>query len=235
MTILIPYSSRLNAFNIYESWRFLLRELDAVRAELWHLHPNKVFHDELLLMGEEEWLAACEKMLRTNASFGIAQFLELISTRVLLESLAKRHRGLKNLNSWAAVLCPRALSSLSIEQLKLQEHLPPLISSVKVTITEDHSPCLLSTSVAEDVRPGRLSVPSLGIAPPGDFPLKVTVSEFATLQIRRIADEILSSQELLQHAQTAIENLSKEYSPAGEKVYVSLSPQRMTEDMATLF
>lgn len=71
-----------NGFNIYEIWRFLVKELNSIRKEIWPLFDPRSCEDKALLMTSQEWHRHCETLLRANSALNVQGFLELISARV---------------------------------------------------------------------------------------------------------------------------------------------------------
>jgi hypothetical protein len=75
----------------------VLRELNAVRAELWHLRPLQANRDSdhseppehqsrsrsIEMSSMSEWHCSCEKALRVNAALGVSDFLELMASHTL--------------------------------------------------------------------------------------------------------------------------------------------------------
>lgn len=84
-----------NAFNIMEIFLFLLRELNAIRKEIWHLRKDKSEHvlnknqsrfysNQIIGMDDVEWIQHCELLLNTNCSMNIKSFLEILSCRIMM-------------------------------------------------------------------------------------------------------------------------------------------------------
>ena len=181
-----------------------------------------------MLMGELEWLDACEKMLVTNASIGIAQFIELISTRVTLQSYSTELLTLGE--NWGPELCPKALRFL--KGIYSKETLMPPISNLYVTVESDRKPCFDTDKICGD----RVCEGWVVIARRKDvgIPLRVTVGGYSLMQVRRIASEMLSSQQFLVHADRAVKVLhGKSLDQQGDFCPV-LALQRMTKGITTI-
>lgn len=93
----------INGFNVYKAWKFLVKEFNNTRQEMWdfldiHERENHVAHDstsrdgggsrlwnnrEGLGMSLQEWHIHCELTLKINAGLGYKEFLEMIISRVL--------------------------------------------------------------------------------------------------------------------------------------------------------
>ena len=184
-----------------------------------------------MLMDELEWLDACEKMLVTNASIGIAQFIELISTRVTLQSYSTELLALSE--NWGPELCPKALRFL--KGIYSKETLMPPISNLYVTVESDRKPCFDSDIICGDrVCEGWVVIPRREVSSDVEIPLRVTVGEYSLMQVRRIASEMLSSQQFLVHADRAVRILhGKSLDQLGDFSPL-LALQRMTKGITTI-
>jgi len=75
----------INGFNIYQVWRFLIRELISVREETWHIKQGTSASKEApeLCMTDAEWTRHCEVLLQANARMGLTDMMELCAGRLL--------------------------------------------------------------------------------------------------------------------------------------------------------
>ena len=111
-----------NGFNLNEVWLFLVRELTAVRRELWHLRSGSdtADADPSLQMGLGDWYRQCDAILKGNAATNAREFVELLAARVCMMIGTAHALGAAAGNvapaaasvaAWADVLCPRYVPS----------------------------------------------------------------------------------------------------------------------------
>jgi hypothetical protein len=105
-----------NAFNVYDIWRYLLKELNMVRAELWHLSPKKEMEhgigdkdEDDLRMVRGDWLKHCEVILRANSKFGVSDLMIIMASRLFsIMDIEKESKGAlesKSSRLWIDIFC----------------------------------------------------------------------------------------------------------------------------------
>ena len=117
----------INGYNVYESWRFLLRELCNVRREIWNFAPSVLQRagggvdavDESMLMEEGEWYRHCELLLRANAAMGVVEFLRMVCARMFVLVAVKEGREGRGgeaggIAGQCSSMCERLLSCLQV-------------------------------------------------------------------------------------------------------------------------
>jgi hypothetical protein len=208
----------INGFSIYESWKFQLRELQAVRAELWHLLDGS--DDPRLCMGEDEWIQQCNDILRANSSMSLLHLIEMIAGRILFfqSSSSDSKCAEEQLSTtWQHVLCARydptqlsesdrkcAARSCSEPCVELRSLLPaagechygewPSLAQSFHGGDAPWSLCPKPMSLAEAFTLQGLAAESV-----------TNVGVFSAAQVIRIANEMLSSVPFLRHLSAALE------------------------------
>jgi len=193
-----------NGFNIYQVWRFIVRELSAVRQEMWHLKRGTVESRDApeLCMNDGEWVCHCEVLLRANASMGLSDMLELCVSRLLsLLSTAPRPRDCIS-SSWAALFCPNfkpeGKSAATMEDATMCMHTP----SVPVGQFTTEPGCWHSdfatpnnnasgSSASSSVASMQLPLPTDMLPPSLDASTSISAAVVGTINVVRILDELL--------------------------------------------
>ena len=192
-----------NGFNIYQVWRFILRELSAVRHEVWHLKRGTIESRDApeLCMNDGEWVRHCEVLLRANARMGLSDILELCVGRLLsLLFTAPRPRSCSS-SSWAALFCPNFKpeeKSATEEDATMSMHTP----SVPVDQFTTEPGCWHSdfttpnintsgSSASSSVASKQLPLPTDMLPPSLDATASISAAVVAAINVVRILDELM--------------------------------------------
>lgn len=193
---------------MYESWRFLLGELNAVRAELWHLtlpfsSSGQLTKEGLQVMEAREWLETCERLVKANAALGLKNFTELLVLQAV--KMTGRTRG------WNKLLLP----DLSIEQYLdgKSRQWTEILAEDRVELEGKgdgahfffYTESAFSKNESSAPPPSAISFPLTELEKQKETTGLCSLSRtrFSALQITRIGREILSSDELFSHIATA--------------------------------
>jgi hypothetical protein len=210
-----------NGFSVHEVWLFIVRELTAVRKELWHMRPGTdvADADPSLHMGLGEWYRQCDAILKANAATNAREVLELLSARVRMmmdavqslrvsQEVAAEGDALAQAPpsagpAWAGVFCPR-----------YNPPTPPRPADVALSRAQMRAPVphaqprghLLSTYHTAIARhdhdaPWSLFPPGRALCPPvpAQHHYPTTVWSHTCGEILRVVDSMLDSDEFVAH------------------------------------
>ena len=202
-----------NGFNIYFVWRFLVKEFNSVRKEMWcFLKKSPADISDVTLMSLKEWNVHCDLVLRANCSLSMRDFIQLLCSRVMftiqLESKRTRRPIAGVPPIWVIIFCQEYFENMKLsasDHSLYQRMYNTLLSDQNIYMKNIAQECENIAFVDQyHLTIGRFNQDGLNCSILGSSKIKTSVAGYSIFEIICIFKEILDCPDF-------IDNLSDLY------------------------